>query len=760
MSAVMGHTQRPDNTNSTKSSNPSLMQNKISPISPPKSSKGVLIVGPGRYGVLGNNTSSEIDAHGTKRKQNTDSESSNHRRQPSGPFDIIYDRSPVKTQPRPSPNVKSEQFKSPSYIEIERAILSGHKFAGDTTSPHVPTVTMIDKDSLRRSGSVISNDASIRHRNTIKRRNKMVRREAVEQNGASSSSVFSSDSKERKATKTKSRRSKLLSIFPVRRRTSYKYYPVSKSETKPRFSSQKDVDKYFLLNNITSLMNDILPNTMAMFNFKRLERVNPALESHPTRFAVSRNAQFTNIEPRHGARQASKVGLQGTRDFDSSILNTTDTVNRSGIAQSIEDSDFVKRRIFLAKAYARYRKFAFSGRRDTPLKLENALPFESEMMTQTERETLNTQILLEVLLRRTVSAKIDFRLNQNRPKNSSNSRSSSFSSSNNSFTPSDYMYLRGKKETDKKEDDSNDKGGDDSNNRKPSTGGHGEPGNGSPLISKNVLRNNISSKQNALGPKPANFENVRDGTEDIGLVAPTVMLQKLTASENLPNDNKRVTSKDASTKSVGLNSTNQAENPTSIGYPYGLSPKKPNSKKSSSLDSKSFPRSPMLESVNEDASLGNVNLALLRPLNRSQETISSSSPSEHVLYAKRSYSGLRGNGNNSSSFSSSSASDGHNRNSRSTIDTSMSIVHDLGSSDDQAFPEPDKSDFGSTKFISEFGSLRSQSSMRAKTDSPSTVKRGVSRDNLGTEGPPFKILHSDGQLDVNFVSEGDIRPFF
>ncbi|KAM9890695.1 hypothetical protein OXX79_011251, partial [Metschnikowia pulcherrima] len=84
-----------------------------------------------------------------------------HQRPPSGLFDIIYDQTPTKLR-LISSDINSEQLKSPSYIEIEKAILAGHAFAGDNSPHSAPTVTMIDDTMLRRGGSVVSKDASLR----------------------------------------------------------------------------------------------------------------------------------------------------------------------------------------------------------------------------------------------------------------------------------------------------------------------------------------------------------------------------------------------------------------------------------------------------------------------------------------------------------------------------------------------------------------------------------------------------------------------
>ncbi|OBA19919.1 hypothetical protein METBIDRAFT_12950 [Metschnikowia bicuspidata var. bicuspidata NRRL YB-4993] len=404
MLVVVGHTKWPENLGLLVSSQTTLIKDKPVTKYPKErySSHPIDL----QYLTQSNEESNVI------RKRNAIS-TKTHRRPPSGLFDILYDENPTKSHSHTiSSDFPPEKLKSPSYIEIERAILAGHTLRSDRNSPHAPTVTMID-EKLPRSGSIISNDASIRHRGTIKRRNKMTRREPSDHAAVLLSLVLSVHSQAEKVSSGRPKRSRLFSVFPVRRRTSYKYYPIQRREQVLRFTSQKEVDDYFLINNITSLMKELLPSTMANFEYKKLRRPNPLLVSHPVRFDMSPDACFTRLDIDPTARHESKHVTEHVRSCYKLGPNTLASEHGCRNSQS-KSPEIARHRSFLSAVYTNYQRITFAGKRQIPLKLETVLPLENKMITDSERDSLNTQILMEVLLRRTVAAKIEFRLNQSR----------------------------------------------------------------------------------------------------------------------------------------------------------------------------------------------------------------------------------------------------------------------------------------------------------------------------------------------------------
>lgn len=716
MLVLMGHTKWPDNLGLLMPSETSLNPEKPST----KSSKGTVIQGSKSQNLSYKNSPTSQESQGIIRTSTT-SPTKKKQRPPSGLFDILYDQSPTKSQHmRMSSDITSEKLKSPSYIEIEKAILAGHAFGGSHDNSYAHTVTMIEDKNLRRTGSVISKEAGLRYRNTIKRRNKIMKRQPIEQSAMLSPLVFSVDSKARKAGKPK--RCKMLSIFPVKRRTSYKYYPVQKIDPNSRFNSQEDVDKHFLLNNITSLMKDILPSTMSTFEFKKIHHIHPLLESHPARFAISRDAQFTRLDTKPRVRTTSKVAFKDTVFEGNSNLSTTRSVDKTGSTQS-EDPDLANRKIFLKEVYANYRKISFAGKRNIPLKMETVLPLESEMMTAAEREVLNTQILLEILLRRTLSAKIEFRIGQTRPRRVSASRNSSFSNAPSFSSSSSHSDSNVNDENERYDPEKNPKSGKRSNSRKDrSTPGPEEFSS----LSEFLPSPQISFKSKLARPASPLFLQNENDTKS--LHATDIHEGTVEKSPKERRTSNSLSSKTSlfpfslhtlpSTNSTGISESHKVVRNYSL-YDYG-----------------EYSRSLASDLMSDENSLGNVNLSLLRPVNRSHDTVSSSSLSEYVP-GKDQFVGKEANVANSWSVSeSSSASYGNHRTSSSTTNTSVSRDFHVGHLDKLEFSLK-KLEVGTRKFILEFGSLRSQRSDGEIMETPDTVTPAMVNDDITTSYIPM-----------------------
>lgn len=309
------------------------------------------------------------------------------RRTASNPFDVLYGAKPLPPHPA---EVQLRQ-----YLHIEQELRRGHspRPASPLPGPS-PIVTVV-----LRSGSVVSRLATLRQRNTIRRRNKMVRRADSDK-----LLVFSAD-----APKA-ARRLKIAFVFPVKRRTLFKYHPVRAAQ---KFHSQQEVDNFFVLNNVAAVMKDVLPRQMNTYRFTHLAKVDPTLVAQPAEFAISRDARFTLLQPPlpPAVQKAVFQGRPLTETARKSVAWEREPAKQAS-PDSEHNSAELRRQQFLASVYSQYRAAVFAGRYQLPPKTEDMLPFEADIMTPQEKEKMDKQLLLEALLRRTVAAKIDFRLSR------------------------------------------------------------------------------------------------------------------------------------------------------------------------------------------------------------------------------------------------------------------------------------------------------------------------------------------------------------
>lgn len=267
-----------------------------------------------------------------------------HTRQPSNPFEVLFEPN------HPVTHQHSPEYLSPAYLEIERnmnkAITSSYS--------RLPIVTVIDETNLKRTGSVVSKNASIRHRNNIKKRNKMGK----------------SDNKSR-------------FLFPVNRKTSLKRRSLAK------FRSKSELDEFYRANNVDMLLRELLPKSMLMYDAKGLVKVNPSLKATKKVLQLSRSLSFNYVDPK------SVIG---------SPLRDTFVKNPRPLSTAPLRLDDMM--------YERYRDSIFLGKFKLPPRFEDLNPSEVEkgFLTLEEANDFNRKLLFEVLLRRTVAAKIEFRL--------------------------------------------------------------------------------------------------------------------------------------------------------------------------------------------------------------------------------------------------------------------------------------------------------------------------------------------------------------
>ncbi|QEL60012.1 hypothetical protein CJJ09_002099 [Candidozyma auris] len=164
-----------------------------------------------------------------------------HIRQQSNPFDVLYDPESAKNHP---PVTRS---KSPLYLDIEKDIHNGQSpNRGYHASNGHPTITVIDDSQLRRGNSVVSTSASLRNRNKIKKRNKMVRKEDLPAGLIVDESASSSE-----------------------------------AGSQPKFRSPNELDEFYEKHNARNVVRELLPQSMAAYEFTNLISLVPIINVYP-----------------------------------------------------------------------------------------------------------------------------------------------------------------------------------------------------------------------------------------------------------------------------------------------------------------------------------------------------------------------------------------------------------------------------------------------------------------------------------------------
>lgn len=353
-----------------------------------------------------------------------------HKRQQSNPFSVLYDsNSPQRHRPSPT--------KSPAYIDIENGINNGRSPVDAFTSSHNrhPTVTLIDDSELRRGNSVISRLASMRHRNGIRKRTKMVRREDLPE-GLIVDELTTSGG-EPKGRKKK--QPKLSFLFPIRRRRSFNYYPIKAA---PKFTSEDEFEK-FLDTHGGEVMKEILPQSMAAYQFTNIMSLIPTINIYP---------QLMHMPPQQPIFRDSEQQKSEVLPSEKSPLPQGRSLAPPRIQrpQQLTYSDNVQ---YKERVFRDYRQAAFETKGSIPPKLHVLFPLEAQSFTSKEKEQLETRLLFELLLRRTIAAKIDFRLKQQgfhkkerKPKEKPSQNFLSSSSSGPSDRPDKHIGKRSRRE--------------------------------------------------------------------------------------------------------------------------------------------------------------------------------------------------------------------------------------------------------------------------------------------------------------------------
>lgn len=407
-----------------------------------------------------------------------------HKRIESNPFEILYEpekqkpMSPFRDQTSPAQPVSPM---SPKYLEIEKSfqmakLKGSNKDLKNTVSSQSPSshpiVTIVDQlNRFKRSGSIVSRSASLRNRNKIKSRNKIVRRSDLpltpdnsvfnlphapsrklihSDNLSSSSSIISPKEVPKSKNNNNYYKDKLRFLFPVKRKTSLKRrssYSQLDSKPPPKFKSKDDIDDFFLQNNVESLLKEILPHSMKLYDFKQLIKLNPNLVGTEMAITLDQNNQFTlsDLPPKVISAPLQDTFIKTTnrlKDKTSSEAypktlappvsaeSGTLFMHTRDVSNLIPISDMI---------YARYRAAVFSNpnRFHIPPRFYDVYPDEKRddaILNPNEVEQIEKKVLLEVLIRRTVAAKIEYRLKQNGVWTSQRRRSAKESQSSTTIT--------------------------------------------------------------------------------------------------------------------------------------------------------------------------------------------------------------------------------------------------------------------------------------------------------------------------------------
>lgn len=367
------------------------------------------------------------------------------------PFEIIYDSSgstPVRHRRSvpPSDTVRHSQI----YQEIERSMSNSDpqlplQRGNDHNVIHnlPPIVTIVDPP-LRRSGSVVSSSASISSRNRIRHRVRMARRSNVDTPALPVATGASTPRKRR-------------AIFPVRRRTSFKYRPADQSV--PNFSAEGQLQQFLDYCYATSaaLLAEVLPDTIMFHQLKRAvvlrkpKVVATAQEVKSSELATTNLTTPKNVRVTLPQKPTKRVTISSPikesfkhtgynpyshpalpqNALDPAAAPTLDPQPHHPsqfspgtiaaiIAAAARVSPSPPKSTMAAAApkldpqdpYTSFRRALLQSKTTTPTPFAAIFPQAKTLPSVTRKQIsqMNRTLFLEVLLRRTIAAKIAYRL--------------------------------------------------------------------------------------------------------------------------------------------------------------------------------------------------------------------------------------------------------------------------------------------------------------------------------------------------------------
>lgn len=301
----------------------------------------------------------------------------------SNPFDILFDPLAPKSHSRsPAPLLQTPSEHQFQYHAIEQniynkvpvkdqEIYNKSNIKRRNVSKAPPTVTIIDDNRLRRTGLVISSSASLRNKNSIRGRNKMVQKDDID------------------LKKGKPKR-KLNFNFPVKRKSSLKYSPVLRQA--PNFNSDDELRAFLTECNAKELMKEFVPKQMNFYKHKNILALRPILVSERKQVQVSRTGSF-NIK-------------QVPRSISHPIpIKKAPKPQHGRTISTLPFQDIV---------YLKYKNAVFANKLNHLPKFQEMFPNDIHLLSKAELKLINRKLAFEVLIRRTVAAKIEYRLTQNR----------------------------------------------------------------------------------------------------------------------------------------------------------------------------------------------------------------------------------------------------------------------------------------------------------------------------------------------------------
>ncbi|KAG5420338.1 hypothetical protein I9W82_002219 [Candida metapsilosis] len=358
----------------------------------------------------------------------------------SNPFEVIYSNQDLTfdstkpqslTVPKQKPSARNFRQHSPwhsqsNYDLIAENIKTGKspvsELANNSSSStdnnnssgnHHPVVTVVGSPVLQRSGSTISRSATLRNRNRIKQRNKTVKRKDL----FKEKPEFKPNEENKK--KSNEQKAPWFSwpkfTFPVLRKRSLKYRSVHNGQT-PNFTTRHEFMNFLQMSNYNQIVGSSLPHKVKMWNYTQPLHPHPLLHWHIEEFGK----KDTTI---------IKSGNLHSRTESVSVL---DVLYQNYKTRAFE---LAQRRYYKRRRGGDYVK--------VPPPFQKLYPQDAILLSKRELHQLNTKLLVEILLRRTVAAKLEYRLGQHGTglrsasiNSFSSSPSSSSSSHSQSTTPS------------------------------------------------------------------------------------------------------------------------------------------------------------------------------------------------------------------------------------------------------------------------------------------------------------------------------------
>ncbi|CAN3372304.1 hypothetical protein DIURU_004570 [Diutina rugosa] len=286
------------------------------------------------------------------------------------PFDVLYEStSNLNGNYRNSTTSAETQYRR---VQSGVAQKTAHR---RVISESAPVITIIDP-SPQRQGSVISRSATLRNRNSIKKRNKMIKK-----NDLKKADEFNGKSK---PTSWRIRIRRYL--FPIRRQSSLKYRAIRNQ--KPDYNTDVELARALSRTNAANVIKYLLPNEADFYRYHQLFRANPLRQCSRYKVVTGKSGYY-EIAP--------KPAMQISAPLKDSFRKNGEPITVSNIN-------------LYNTVYSRYRQEVFNGNYQTVPQFQQIFPNDLSLLSTNEVNRANRTILLELLLRRTVAAKIEYRL--------------------------------------------------------------------------------------------------------------------------------------------------------------------------------------------------------------------------------------------------------------------------------------------------------------------------------------------------------------